>query len=139
MKKLFVLPALLFSMMIFQSCSKSATEDLRPNTPPRPDKVIEATVGSGETYSINVSLYGELSINTQAAHYRISQASTNPESGSRTYTYSPLAGFKGQDEVLLAHKTEYIYSSNSSCSYGSNSAIGTRTNYIAVKFTVTDK
>jgi hypothetical protein len=137
MKKL-IAPAavLIFSLIVFQSCTKNSSNDLAENIPARPDRIIEAKVSSGEIYSVTIDNMGELNINRQADHFKISQTTTNPATGSLVYNYSPVDGFTGTDEVVLEHKTEYIYSSNSSCGYGSNSAIGSRTHYISIKITV---
>lgn len=139
MRKLVTFPAVLvFMMVVFQSCSKTSSKDFAPPAPARPDKVINAVVNAGATYTIAIDQVGELSIKTQAHHFRVSEAETDPKTGLLTYTYSPVEGFKGSDEVLLAHKTEYIYSGNSSCTYGSNSAIGSRISYIAIRLNVSE-
>lgn len=140
MKKL-IAPAavLILSLLVFQSCTKNSSNDLAQNIPARPDRIIDAKVSPGQMYTVSIDNVGELRINSQAAHFKISQIQTDPLTGSLLYSYSPVDGFKGTDEVLLEHKTEYIYSSNSSCGYGSNSAIGSRTSYIAVKITVADQ
>lgn len=137
MKKL-VVPAaiLILSLIVFQSCTKNSSKDLAQNIPARPDRIIEAKVNPGQMYIVTVDHIGELRINSQAAHFKISQTQKDPQTGSLIYSYSAVDGFIGTDEVMLEHKTEYIYSSNSSCGYGSNSAIGSRTSYIAVKLTV---
>jgi hypothetical protein len=140
MKKLVAPSAvLIFSLIVFQSCTKDSSKDLAENIPARPDRIIEAKVGTGQMYTVTIDNMGQLSINRQAGHFKISQTTTNPATGSLVYNYSPADGFTGTDEVVLEHKTEYIYSSNSSCGYGSNSAIGSRTNYISIKITVADQ
>lgn len=140
MKKLIApVAVLILSLIIFQSCTKNSSKDLAQTIPARPDKIIEAKVSPGQIYTVTIDNMGELNISSQAAHFKISQTQTDPQSGSLSYSYSPVDGFKGTDEVILEHKTEYIYSSNSSCGYGSNSAIGSRTSYIAVKITVAEQ
>ncbi len=138
MKKLLTLIVVVCCAMVFQSCSKNSSNDFSPPETARPDRTITAKLGPGQVYTVSIDNVGELRINNQASHFKVSETRTNPQTGTLTYSYSPADGFKGTDEVLLAHKTEYIYSSNSSCSYGSNSAIGNRTSYIAVKITVVD-
>ena len=130
---------LILSLIVVQSCTKNSSKDRAENIPARPDRIIEAKVSPGQMYTVTIDNMGELSINSQAAHFKISQTQTDPQTGSLFYSYSSADGFKGTDEVVLEHKTEYIYSSNSSCGYGSNSAIGSRTSYIAVKITVADQ
>ena len=140
MKKLVAPTAgLILSLIVFQSCTKDSSKDLAQNIPARPDRIIEAKVGPGQMYTVTIDNMGELNINSQAGHFKISQTTTNPTTGSLIYSYSSADGFKGTDEVVLEHKTEYIYSSNSSCGYGSNSAIGSRTSYISIKITVADQ
>jgi hypothetical protein len=125
-------------MVFLQSCTKSSSKDFPPPVPASPDRIITAKVTPGQTYSVSIDNMGELSINKQASHFKISRTETDPKTGSLIYSYLSADGFKGTDEVLLAHKTEYIYTNNSSCNYGSNAAIGSRTSYIAIKFTVAD-
>lgn len=139
--KTLIAPAavLILSLIVFQSCTKSSSDDFVQSTPARPDRIIDAKVSPGQMYTVIIDNVGELRINSQAAHFKISQIQTDPQTGSLIYSYSSADGFKGTDEVLLEHKTEYIYSSNSSCGYGSNSAIGSRTSYIAVKIDVADQ
>ena len=138
--KMLIAPAavLILSLIVFQSCTKSSSHDFVQSTPARPDRIIDAKVSPGQMYTVSIDNMGDLSINKQASHFKISQTGTDPKTGSLIYSYSSADGFQGSDEVLLAHKTEYVYSSNSSCGYGSNSAIGSRTSYIAIKITVAD-
>lgn len=125
------------AMLFLQSCSKSASKDFQPaSSATTPDRIISAKIATGESYSIGIDNVGQLSISHQAANFLTSQTTTDPKSGMLLYQYTPAAGFKGNDEVVLAHKTEYIYGSNSSCGYGSNSAIGSRTSYIAIRLNV---
>jgi hypothetical protein len=139
MKKLIApLAVLILSLVFFQSCTKSSSKDFPPPATARPDRTINAKVTPGQTYTVSIDNMGELSIHRQALNFKISQTGTDPKTGSLIYSYSSADGFKGTDEVLLAHKTEYIYNNNSSCNYGSNSAIGSRTSYIAIKMTVAD-
>jgi hypothetical protein len=139
MKTLIALPAvLILSSIVFQSCTKSSSDDLVQNIPAVPDRIIDVNAIPGQTYTVTIDNMGDLSINKQASHFKISQTGTDPKTGSLIYSYSSADGFKGTDEVLLAHKTEYVYDSNSSCGYDSNSAIGSRTSYIAIKITVAD-
>jgi len=139
MKKLIAAPAILIlSLVVFYSCTKSSSKDFPPPVAASPDRIINAKVTPGVTYSVEIDNMGELSIRRQALNFKISQATTDPKTGSLTYSYLPADGFKGTDEVVLAHKTEYIYNNNSSCSYGSNAAIGTRVSLIAIKITVAE-
>ena len=141
MKKLIAPSAvLILSLMVFQSCTKSSSKVFPPpaNANASPDRIVIAKVTPGQTYTVSIDDFGQLNISRQALNFKISQTGTDPKTGSLIYSYSPADGFKGTEEVLLVHKTEYIYNSNSSCNYGSNSAIGSRTRYIAIKMTVAD-
>jgi len=139
MKKLIATPAILIlSLVVFYSCSKSSSKDFAPPTPASPDRIINAKVTPGQIYSVSIDDMGELSINRQASNFKISQTGTDPKTGALTYNYLPADGFTGTDEVVLTHKTEYIYNNNSSCNYGSNSAIGTRISLIAIKLRVAE-
>jgi hypothetical protein len=139
MKKLVAtLAVLILSLVVFQSCTKNSSKDFPPPAAAGPDRVINAKVTPGQIYTVNIDNAGELIINRQALNFKVSQTGTDPKTGSLTYSYLPAEGFKGTDEVLLAHKTEYIYSGNSSCGYNSNSAIGSRTSLIAIKITVAE-
>jgi hypothetical protein len=131
---------LILSLVVFQSCTKSSSKDFPSPaaSAATPDRIIMAKVNPGQTYTVSIDNTGELSINRQALNFKISQTGIDLKTGALTYSYLPSDGFKGTDEVMLAHKTEFIYSSNSSCGFGSNSAIGSRTSYIAVRITVAD-
>ncbi|MEP7377169.1 MAG: hypothetical protein ABI675_27455 [Chitinophagaceae bacterium] len=141
MKKLIALLAvLILSLVVFQSCTKNSSKDFPPPVASgaTPDRIIMAKVTPGQAFTVSIDNAGELNISRQASNFKISQTGIDPKTGSLTYSYLSSDGFKGTDEVILAHKTEYIYSSNSSCGFGSNSAIGSRTSYIAVRLTVAD-
>lgn len=126
-----------FSMILLPSCSKTEAKDF---TPPSnntiPDRFVVANIAPGQTYSLTVDNVGQLSISRQASHFLQSVTSANETTGQLTYQYTPAAGFAGTDEVWLTHKTEYVYSSNSSCGFGSNSAIGSRVSQIAIRINV---
>ena len=139
MKKLIAAPAILIlSSVVFYSCTKSSSKDFAPPVAASPDRIINAKVTPGVTYSVEIDNIGELSIRRQALNFKISQATNDPKTGSLIYNYLPADGFKGADEVVLEHKTEYIYNTNSTCNYGSNAAIGTRISLIAIKITVAE-
>ena len=139
MKKLIApLAVLILSLVVFQSCTKSSSKDFPPPRPTSPDKIINAKIIPGQTYTVNIDNVGELTINKQASNFKISQTGTDPKTGALTYSYLSADGFKGTDQVLLEHKTEYIYNSNSSCGNSSNSAIGRRSSYISIKITVAE-
>ena len=139
MKKIIAAPAILIlSLVVFNSCTKNSSKDFPPPVSSSPDRIINAKVTPGVTYSVDIDNMGELSISRQALNFKISQTATDPKTGILSYTYLPADGFKGTDEVVLTHKTEYVYSNNSSCNYGSNSAIGKRISLIAIKLTVAE-
>src|SRR5436190_24365480 len=110
MKKLIApLAVLILSLLVFQSCSKNSSKDFGPPANIKPDRIITANVTPGQTYTVTIDNYGELSINRQASNFKISQTGIDPKTGSLIYRYLPADGFKGSDEVLLLHETEYIY------------------------------
>ena len=140
MKKLIAIPAVVFcTLVLLSSCTKSSSDSFNQNTTPVPERIITAKVSPGQTEVFSFDNFGELNIIRQASHFKISQTSVDPKNNSLLYSYSPADGFTGTDEVLLAHKKQTGYSSNSSCNYGDSQGMSsTRTSYIAVKITVDD-
>ena len=67
------------------------------------DEVITADVAAGQTYIFNAGTTGTLSVNQQASHYQLSQAGIDSKNGAAIYTYTPVAGYTGADEVSLKH------------------------------------
>ena len=137
MKKIIAFCAVAFStLVILPSCSKSSSDSFDQNGRLSPDRILEAKVAPGQTQTLTIDNFGELSIARQASHFRISQ--TGIKNSSLIYQYSPADGFSGSDEVLLALKTPTGHDTSSSCGSGdSGSKPGTLTSYIAVKITVT--
>ena len=140
MKKIIALGAVAFStLVILASCAKSASDSFDQNTGFSPERILEARVAQGQTQTLTIDNTGELSIARQASHFKISQTGVDPQTRSLIYMYSPADGFSGSDEVLLALKTPMVVI-GSSCNYGeSDTRIGSRTSYIAVKITVASK
>ncbi|MGZ8559653.1 MAG: hypothetical protein ACXWWC_15025 [Chitinophagaceae bacterium] len=142
MKKIFTYSAVLFSALsLLLSCSKNAKDNLSPRTQAMPDRVINAKVAPGQTYTLSIANSGDVSIHKQAAHFLISETAIDEKNGSIIYRYIPASGFKGIDEVLLSHSAEYAVSSSSSSSNGCNNGsnnFSKQTSSIAIKFTVVD-
>ena len=138
MKKLIAIPAVVFcTLVLFTSCTKNSSDSFDQNALV-PERIITAKVSPGQTQVVTIDNFGELSIVRQASHFKISHTGVDPKN-NLIYSYSPVDGFDGTDEVLLAHKTPTGYSGNSSCNYGdSQNMSSTRTSYIAVKITVAD-
>lgn len=138
MKRLIAYGAVVFStLVLLPSCSKNSAADFKQNSSLSPDKVINTKISPGQTHVINIDNSGELSIVRQASHFKISQTGINRENSALIYTYSPSEGFKGSDEVVLAHKTATGYSGT--CNYGDAEGMSSsRTLLIAIKFTVAD-
>lgn len=137
MRKSITYSAVLFSgLVLLLSCSKSSKDNFSRSASAVPDRIINAKVAPGQTYTVSVANAGNISIGKQAAHYLVSETSIN-ETGSIVYKYSPSPGFTGADEVLLMHRTEIPGSSNyNGCNYGPG--VSSHTSLIAVKITVAD-
>ena len=138
MKKTITYSTVLFCILILLlSCSKNSKDNLSQSTPAMPDRIINAKVAPGQTYSLSVANSGDVSIYKQAAHYLVSETGIDEKNGSIIYKYSPASGFTGTDEVLLLHSTEILTSNNNGCNYGNGTDhISSQTTSIAVKITV---
>ena len=138
MKKTIAYPAVLFcALVLLLSCSKSSKDSFSRSTTATPDRIVNAKIGPGETYTLSVATTGSVNINKQAAHYLVSETGID-ENGSLVYKYVPAPGFKGNDEVLLLHTIETEDYSNSSCNYGSSSRMNNISSSIVVKLTIAD-
>jgi hypothetical protein len=138
MKKTITYSGVLFcTLVLLLSCSKNAKDNLSQSTPAMPDRIINAKVAPGQTYSLSITNSGVVSIYKQAAHYLVSETGIDEKNGSIIYKYSPASGFTGTDEVLLSHSTEISTSNNNGCNYGNGSdRMSIHTSSIAVKITV---
>ena len=142
MKKTITFSAVLFStLVLLLSCTKNAKDSFSRSEPAMPDRIINAKVAPGQTYTLTVANSGDVSIRKQAAHYLVSETGMDEKSGSLIYKYSPATGFTGIDEVLLSHKMEFTTSGSSigssSCnSNGDNRSV--QVSSIVIKLTVKD-
>ena len=138
MKKTFTYSTVLFcTVVLLLSCSKNAKDDFSQPTSAITDRIINAKVAPGQTYTLSIANSGEVSIYKQAAHYLVSETGID-ENGSIIYKYSPASGFTGIDEVLLSHRTE-ISINNNGCIYDSGAdEMRSHATSIAVKITVAD-
>ncbi len=139
MKKLYLTPAILiFSLFLFQSCSK---ESKSPVIPPASPSVINATITPNQTYLFNISSAGNVNIEKQASHFKVSKTGTDEKNGQLVYQYIPAQDYSGQDEVVLSSKV-IVYSggSTSGCSSShvndNTPATGYTTTYTTIRFTV---
>ena len=133
---------LLSMMIVFQSCSKqSINQVIAPVSP----NVINAVIAPNQSYVLNVNGTGNISIETQALHYKVSKASPDAKNGQMVYEYLPAQDYTGKDEVVLSKKIT-IYSSYSSGSGGGchsnsnydNNSVTTSysTSYTTIRFTI---
>lgn len=140
MKRLISYGAVVFcTLVILISCTKSSSDNFSPNTSLRPDRIINAKILPGQLNTIFIDNTGELSIAKQASHFKISETGIDPKNSSLIYSYAPADGFSGNDEVLLAHKTESSsdITSSGSCNYNSSSnSMRSNITYIAIKISV---
>ncbi len=139
MKKLYLIPAILiFSLFLFQSCSK---ESKSPVTPPASPSVINAAIATNQTYLFNISGAGNVSIEKQASHFKVSKTSTDEKSGQLMYQYIPSQDYTGQDEVVLSSKViVYLGGNTSGCSSShvndNSPATGYTTTYTTIRLTI---
>jgi hypothetical protein len=140
MKITFTLPIFIcFALIVLQSCSKESQQDMVMTTPAV--NVINASVAANSNYELNLDKYESVTISKQAAHYFESSAGISNKTGKLVYKYVPDSKFRGEDEVVLTSlKTVTSYSGGSGCNHGDNNSqrINTVTNYITIKFRITD-
>ena len=140
MKKILAYSTVLCCLLVLaQSCTKQQL----PNTGEQPEQVINATVVPGQTYTFTPPSSGTLTISRQAAHFDVSEVGTgkNNSSNAVVYQYSPVAGYKGADEVALNFSTTVLASGNSGGCQGSSNSSSTYTtvtNTIIIKLNITD-
>lgn len=138
MKKTIAYSAVLFcTLVLLLSCSKSSKDSFSRSTAATPDRIVNAKIAFGQSYTLSVATSGNVNINKQAAHYLVSETGID-ENGSLVYKYVPASGFKGNDEVILLHTIETTEYSNNSCNYGSSSRMNTISSSIVVKIVVGD-
>src|SRR5258705_13850794 len=121
---------LLIVSIFFLSCSKKDASD---NTVMSvPDETIRVKIAPNQSYQLDLSNAGTVSISRQAIHFSVSETMVNNENGIPFYKYIPVTDFTGNDEVvLLSTKTEANNPSGNSAgcpgsSNTNNTSIGTR-------------
>ncbi len=127
MKKLYsilvVLPCIIF---VLPSCSKqSAKEMISPVSP----NVINATIAPNQSYALNVSSSGNVVIEKQASHYKISKTVIDEKTGQVSYQYVPALDYTGTDEVVLSKKLNVISSGNTGGCNNNHAEVAANTSY----------
>ncbi len=134
MKKIIFLPLLLLALLVFQACTKEASD--KTGATPQ-DQVINATASVSKPYVLNINDLGSVNISKQAVHFEVSSTETNSNEGIHVYKYVPEKGYAGADEVeLLSTKTSYS-NDGGGCNQGAGSnSPHTYSSRILIKFTV---
>jgi hypothetical protein len=136
-----ILPLLVLTamMVFFVSCKK---ESIQQNTAVQSaDQVISIKISSNQSYQINLSDAGNVSISRQANHFLVSETNLDTESGALYYKYTPATDFTGTDEVLLSSTktvTNYAAGISGGCpsqNTGSSSS-SSSTKYITIKLAI---
>ena len=124
--------ALLTLTILVQSCKKSWSDGFVGG--PRVSQSLNVNISPGQTYTYTAGSSGTLIVSKQASHFQVSQTGLN-QYGSLIYTYNPIAGYIGADEVSLA----YTGSSPSEGSGGCHNNSGSASTTISIQFNVTSK
>jgi len=132
MRKLILLQLLSLAMGVFSFSCKKESRDV-PDTAAA-GETINIRVAPNQSYQLDLTNAGTVSISKQAMHFSVSEAMVNTENGTQVYKYIPAIDFTGNDEVvLLSNKTEENHSvSISSGCPGSSNAF---TNSMGTKYT----
>ncbi len=137
MRKLILLPILLAGMIVFSlSCKKESRDNLVPSAT---GETFNVRIAPNQSYEMDLSNAGTVSIIKQASHFSVSETIVNSENGGQVYKYIPAKDFTGTDEVfLMANKSEESHSVSNSGGCGSSSAYTTSigTKYTTIKITV---
>jgi hypothetical protein len=138
MRRLILFP--LFSLgwlVFFSSCKKDPPDTMVISTP---DQTINVKIAPNQSYQMDLTNAGTVSISRQAIHFIVSEAIVNNENGIPVYKYIPATDFTGNDEVVLLSTIPVVnYSAgNSGGCPGSNNTYSTSvsTKYIRLKITV---
>jgi hypothetical protein len=113
MRKIIVLPLFLLGVLaFFSSCKKEAVS----NTPASiANEMVDVKITANQPYQMDLTSLGTVSIIKQAAHYLVSEAQVNSQTGAGVYKYVPSAGYVGNDEVqLVSFKSVTTYADGSS-------------------------
>jgi hypothetical protein len=139
MKKIIYHSVFLFGILaLAASCKKESFNDRQTAT--TINETVSAKIAANQSYQMDLTNAGIVTINKQASHFLVSQTVIDNVKGGPTYTYTPAKDFIGNDEVvLLASKTvmNTSYNTGSGCHSGQNVATSFTSNkYITVKITV---
>lgn len=135
MRKIIFLPILMLSMMVLSlSCMKERGPGDRSITVP--DEIVQVKISPNQSYQMDITGDGTVSIAKQASNYLVSETRLHVEKGSPVYFYQPKNGFIGNDEVKLMSVTKI--SSNNNGYGGCNNGDKTITKYTVVKITVSN-
>lgn len=125
-------------LMIGQSCSKSAQEEMVLSTI-ESDEVISASISAGSAYELPLTRYGSVSIYRQAKNHLESSAGIDAKTRLMVYKYVPRESFRGEDEVILkSSKSVRSYSAGNGCNFGTDGSERVVASYITIKLKVTD-
>ncbi len=126
MKKIILLPLFLPAVLVFLSSCKK--ESISTPTPSTLSETINLKVTPNQSYQMDLTNAGAVSISKQAIHFLVSETQVNSETGAAVYKYLPATDFIGNDEVdLVSIQTVTNYSGNSSggCRSGNNGYVTT--------------
>jgi hypothetical protein len=120
MKKIFTCSSILIGIIILQSCSKQSSKEMLMS-PQVSSSIINATLKSNGTYQLTLDKLANVVIAKQASHFQTSQAGLDNKTGLLVYTYQPVQGYIGLDEVLLSTSKNVVSESTGGCSNGGSS------------------
>ena len=124
----------LFTLTILvQSCTKSWSDGFVGG--PRVSQSLDVNISPGQTYTYTGGSSGTLIVSKQASHFQVSQTGLN-QNGSLIYTYNPIAGYMGPDEVALAYTASAPSEGSSGGCHNNSGSVSTT---ISIKFNVTSK
>ena len=138
MRKLFLFPAVLLIMVIFQSCSKQSSSDA---VAPMITDVVNATIAPNGSYQLPIDNSGNVSISKQASHFQVSRMELDSKTGITAYKYIPAADYRGTDEVVLSNTITYKITDRSGGCSRNNNSTGTTTSstyYTTIKINITN-
>ena len=137
MKKTILLPFFLLAALVFLSSCKK--ESVSNTAAPTPDETINVKITPNQSYQMDLTNAGTVSISRQAIHFLVSEA-RNSETGAPVYKYVPATDFTGNDEVVLVStKTVTSYSANNSsggCHNANDGSAATTTSTLSKNITL---
>ena len=140
MRKLILLPVLFTGMIIFSFSCKKQSHDILVTS--AAGETINVRIAPNQSYQMDLTNAGTVSISKQAIHFSVSETIVNNENGTQIYKYIPATDFTGNDEVvLLSNKTDDNHSvTNSGGCPGSSNAYTTSigTKYTTIKIMVSN-